>query len=308
MNVHSLARTTPHSRALLVRRVREQNWSVDQAALAAGISVRTAYKWLARHREQGAGGLQDASSRPRHIPRRVEPDKVAVVLDLRRSRRSGPEIARQLRMPRSTVARVLQREGLSHLKNLEPKEPPRRYQRRHAGELIHLDVKKLGRIGRVGHRIHGDRSISTPGVGWEFIHVCIDDATRLAYAESLPNELGVTAVGFLRRALAWYRRLGVRVRRVMTDNGSCYVARVFQEACHRLGVRHLRIRPYRPQTNGKAERFIQTMLRECMYARAYENSKTRQRALKAWLRYYNRQRPHGGIAGQTPYSRLKRDS
>jgi len=240
------------------------------------------------------------------MPRRLAATKVSVVVQLRRSRLSGPQIARQLRMPRSTVARVLQREGLSRLKDLEPRAPVRRYQRRRAGELIHLDVKKLGRIGRVGHRIHGDRSRCAPGVGWEFIHVCIDDATRLAYAESLPDEKGVTAAAFLRRAVAWYRRLGIQVRRVMTDNGACYVAGVFREACQRLGMRHLRTRPYRPQTNGKAERFIQTMLRECLYARPYENSKIRQRALQAWLRYYNRQRPHGGIAGQTPYSRLKK--
>jgi transposase InsO family protein len=207
-------------------------------------------------------------------------------------------------MPCSTVARVLQRAGLHRLKLLEPQEPPRRYERRRPGDLLHLDIKKLGRIVRVGHRIHGNRSIRTEGAGWEFVHVCIDDRSRLAYVEVLPNERQDTTTGYLERAVAYYRRLDIRVRAVMTDNGPAYLSHLFAFACRTLGLRHLRTRPYRPRTNGKAERFIQTLLREWAYARPYLNSWLRIRALKTYLRYYNRRRPHGALNGRPPISRL----
>jgi len=206
----------------------------------------------------------------------------------------------------STVARELRRAGLHRLRFLDPPEPPRRYERRHPGELLHLDVKKLGRIGgRVGHRIHGDYRQRVRGVGWECAHVCIDDASRMAYVEMLPNEQAPVTLGFLERAVAFYRRLGIRVQEVMTDNGPAYLSQLFRLACRRLGFRHLRTRPYRPRTNGKAERFIQTLLREWAYARPYTHSWKRTRALRTWLRYYNHRRPHGSLDGQSPFSRLR---
>ena len=305
MNIHSLARTTPASRALIVHRICQFGWSVPRAAEAAGISERTVYKWLARYRQGGSAQLQDRPSRPHSSPTQLEAQRAELIVDLRRSRKTGPQIAHSLRMARSTVARVLRRANLHRLKYLTPPEPPRRYQRRRPGELLHIDVKKLGKIGgRVGHRIHGDRTTRCRGVGWEFVHVCVDDNTRLAYVEVLPNEQALTAVGFLDRATAWYRTLGIRVRGVMTDNGSPYVSRVFRAACQRLRIRHLRTRPYRPRTNGKAERFIQTLIREWAYLRPYLTSRLRTMALGPWIRYYNRRRPHGGLNGATPLSTL----
>jgi len=306
MNVHSLARTTPFGRETLVHRVLREGRSVSQAAAQLGISARTAYKWLARYRLEGAAGLRDRSSRPHESPAKTDPDREQVILTLRRSRHSGPQIARSLRMPKATVARVLKRVGLHRLRYLDPPEPPNRYERARPGELLHLDVKKLGRIaGHAGHRIHGDRSIRTRGAGWEFVHICIDDASRLAYAEILSDELGATATAFLRRALAFYRQHGIRVERVLTDNGSCYRSQLFRRLCLRRSIRLLKTRPYRPQTNGKAERFIQTMLREWAYARAYTHSRFRTRALTPWLRYYNQRRPHGSLDGLPPVSRLR---
>ena len=305
MNVHSLARTTPLSRALLVERVAKGR-SVSQTAAQLGISTRTAYKWLARFRLEGATGLRDRSSRPHESPARTDPARQELILMLRRSRRSGPQIARSLRMPKATVARVLQRAGLHRLRYLDPPEPPNRYERKHPGELLHLDVKKLVRIaGHVGHRIHGDRSTKIRGAGWEFVHVCIDDASRLAYVEVLPDELGSTATAFLERALAFYRQHGIRAERVLTDNGPCYISERFRRLCLKKSIRMLKTRPYRPQTNGKAERFIQTLLREWAYARPYTHSRLRTRALNPWLRYYNQRRPHGSLDGKTPISRLR---
>jgi len=304
MNVHSLARTTPRSRALLIQRVLVQKRSVTATAEALGVSPRTVYKWLARHREGGPAALQDRSSRPRRSPRRLHAERIELVVRLRRCRQTSPQIARGLKMPCSTVARVLQRAGLHRLKLLEPQEPPRRYERRRPGDLLHLDIKKLGRIVRVGHRIHGNRSIRTEGAGWEFVHVCIDDRSRLAYVEVLPDERQGTTTGYLERAVAFYRRLDIRVRAVMTDNGPAYLSHLFAFACRTLRLRHLRTRPYRPRTNGKAERFIQTLLREWAYARPYLNSWLRIRALKTYLRYYNRRRPHGALNGRPPISRL----
>ena len=308
MNVHSLARTTPISRALLVDRVLRERWAVGEAAEAAGISERTAFKWLARHRSEGCFGLIDRSSRPHWSPARIPAGWRDLILKLRRSRKTGPEIAEELGLPRSTVARVLRRAGLQRLNLLEPREPANRYERKRPGELIHLDIKKLARIvGRVGHRIHGDRSVRVRGKGWEFVHVAIDDHSRLAYVEVLGDEKGVTAAAFLERAVAWFRRHGIRAQRVLTDNGSCYRSHLFQLACQRHGIRTLRTRPYRPQTNGKAERFIQTLIREWAYVRPYQDSKLRTKALKPWLRYYNRQRPHGSLNRKPPISRIHQE-
>jgi len=290
---------------LLVQRVIEQGWTVDEAAAAAGLSRRSTFKWLRRYREQGEAGLDDRSSRPRRMPRATPVEWQQQILELRQTRMTGARIAAQLQRPRSTVALILKRAGLARLKSPPPVEPVRRYQRERPGELVHLDVKKLGRIaGLIGHRITGDHSRKCRGAGWEYVHVAIDDASRLAYVEVLRDERGTTSVGFLRRALAWFQRLGVRVERIMTDNGSGYVSRRFAAACAALQARHLRTRPYRPCTNGKAERFIQTLLREWAYARPYRSSTLRSRALRPWLRYYNRERPHGGLGSQSPFSKL----
>ena len=304
MNLHSLARTCPASRALLVRRVRVEGWAVAEAAAAAGISVRSAYKWLARARHEGAAGLVDRSSRPRRCPGKTEPAREAAVLELRALRMTGPVIAQRLKMPRSTVAGILRRHGQARLRALEPAEPPNRYERKRPGELIHVDVKKLGRIGRPGHRVHGDRTTRVRGIGWEFVHVCVDDATRLAYVEVLDDERGDTAAAFLRRAVAWFARRQITVERVLSDNGSCYVSDANRRVCAELGVAMRFTRPYRPQTNGKAERFIQTMLREWAYAATFQTSLQREQALRPWLRYYNLHRPHMALDGRAPVFRL----
>ncbi len=218
---------------------------------------------------------------------------------------TGVQIAEALSMPASTVATVLRRRGMGRLKDLEPEEPPNRYERRHPGELLHIDVKKLGRFSTPGHRAHRDRSRRSRQAGWEFVHVCVDDATRVAYVEVLGDEKAVTAVGFLRRAVAFYRSLGVQVQRVMTDNGSPYVSYAHAAACRALGLRHIRTRPYRPRTNGKAERFIRTILNECLYAAVYQSSEQRRTALRAWVERYNERRPHGSLGRQAPMTRLR---
>jgi len=224
---------------------------------------------------------------------------------LRRRKLIAWAIGKQLRMAVSTIGGILRRLGLGRLRDLEPKEPVVRYERDRPGELIHLDVKKLGRFKRPGKRVRVDRRCRNVGAGWEFVHVCVDDHTRLAYAEILPDERKESAVGFLERAAAWLRRRGVRVERVMTDNGSAFCSYAFRDACRALGARHLRTRPYRPQTNGKAERFIQTMLRKWAYVRPYRSSSARAKALGPWLEYYNRVKPHGSLGGITPYERLR---
>jgi transposase InsO family protein len=223
---------------------------------------------------------------------------------LRRTGMTGPKIARSLKLPPATVARILARHGLRRLRDLEPREHPERYEHRRPGDLLHLDVKKLGRIERVGHRIHGDRTKSVRGAGWEYVHVAVDDRSRVAYVEILRDETAATTAGFLRRAIAWYRTVGVRVRRILTDNGSGYLGRLFAQACEEMRVRHRRTRPYRPRTNGKAERFIQTMLREWAYAVPYPHSRVRARALPRWVTHYNRRRPHSSLAGVVPFTRL----
>jgi transposase InsO family protein len=305
MKLHGNARTCPHGRLLMVSRVIDEGWTLAAAAGAAGVSVRTVSKWLRRYRLEGEQGLGDRSSAPASIPHRTSQERVAVIAQLRRLRLTAAEIAHRLRMPLSTVSAVLTRVGLGKRSRLEPLEPPNRYERKQPGELLHIDVKKLGRIGRPGHRVNGDRTTRTRGIGWEYVHVCIDDATRLAYVEVLEDEKAVTAVGFLRRAVAYYRAHGIRVERVMTDNGPCYRAAIHALACQALRIRHLRTRPYRPRTNGKAERFIRTMLGGWAYGAVYGNSAERRAALPGWLDYYNRDRPHGSLDHQPPLQRLE---
>ena len=307
MKLHPNAKTTPYARQLLVERVRRLGWSMDDAAQAAGISRRTGYRWLARERDEGSAGLRDRSSRARRIPHRTSRLRAERIERLRRRRLTGAQIALRLAMPRSTVAAVLQRRGLERLSRLTPKPAVVRYERPRPGELLHLDTKKLGRFRRVGHRITGDRRRGAHrGGGYEFAHVCVDDHSRLAYVEILADERAETATAFLRRAVRWFRRQGIRTQRVLTDNGGCFVSHEFVDACRELGVQPRRTRPYRPETNGKAERFIQTLLREWAYARPYRTSNQRVKCLDPWLRYYNRLRPHSALKGLPPHSRIRR--
>jgi transposase InsO family protein len=303
MNLHSRARTCPASRALLVARIERERWSVSAAAQAAGISRKTARKWRARHRVEGVSGLSDRSSRPHRSPARLGQQWEQLVLQLRQARKTILQIAQELKLDRSRVARVLRRHGLSRLRSLEPVLPVRRYEWARPGDMLHLDVKKLGRVRGLGHRVTGIRTHQNRGIGWEYVHVCIDDATRVAFVEVLENERGPIAAGFFERAVAHFRELGIRTRRVLTDNGSGYVSRAFAQACARARVQHRRTRPYTPRTNGKAERFIQSLLRECAYARPYESSAERRRALRGWIRHYNERRIHTAL-GTTPLSRL----
>jgi transposase InsO family protein len=304
MNMHKNARLMPQGRLLLVQRVIEQGWTVRSAAGAAGLSQRQAYRWLARYRDGGTAALVDRSSAPQQRPHQVPDVRVAEIERRRRQRLSGPAIARQLAMPVSTVGGILRRLGLGKLSALEPKPPVVRYQRERPGELIHIDTKKLGRIEAVGHRITGDRRDSKRGAGWEAVHVCIDDASRLAYSEVLADERKTNAVPFLERAVGWFARQGITVERVMTDNGSAYRSGHWGEACGGLGLRHIRTRPYTPRTNGKAERFIQTALREWAYAKPYRSSAQRAGALGPFLTCYNTTRPHTAHGRRPPISRL----
>lgn len=287
----------------MCRRVRVEGWSVAQAAGAAGCSERTCYRWLTRF--DAGEPLVDRSSAPRRVPGRTSQEIEATVERLRRLRFTSTRIAAELGLATSTVCAVLGRLGLNRLSKLEPPEPPNRYCRRHPGELVHIDVKKLARFHQPGHRVTG----RGPGhynnkPGWEAVHVCVDDTTRLAYVEILPNERAVTSVGFLRRAIAFFAAHGITVQRVMTDNGAPYKSQLWAAWCADHGLRHLRTRPYRPRTNGKAERFIQTMLREWAYAATYHSSIHRADVLPTWLQYYNQRRPHSALGHKPPASRL----
>ena len=304
MTLHRNARTCPRSRRLLAERVLVEGWSLAAAAEAAGVSERTAWKWVDRFRREGEAGLADRSSVPRRVPARTSPEREQLVVYLRELRFTSPEIAETLGMPLSTVGAVFVRHGLGKLPRLQSEEPANSYQRPRPGELVHIDVEKLGRIGRPGHRVNGDRTTRTRGIGWEFVHVAVDDATRLAYVEVLDDEKGPTAAGFLRRAIAFFRRYGIRVERVLTDNGSCYRAVVHALACRTLGVKHLRTRPYRPRTNGKAERFIRTLIDSWAYGAVYRTSSERAAALAGWLDWYNRLRPHRSLGRTPPLTRL----
>lgn len=305
MRLHRNAKLTPPMRALLVDRIRVRHWPVTAAATAAGVSRRTAYKWLARYEYGGRLALEDRSSAPARA-RRTAPEIEARIIAARYERRTAWAIAVQLQVPRSTVAAILARAGLNRLTALTPPVPIRRYERTRPGELVHLDIKPLARIVRVGHRIHGDRRQTHSGAGYEYAHVAIDDYSRVAYAEVLPDQRGRTTARFLRRTVQWFARRGIRIARVLTDNGSAYRSNAFAAVATTAKIRRLRSRPYHPQTNGKAERFIQTMLREWAYPIAYAHSSTRTRALTPWLRVYNTTRPHAALGYHPPCSRFPR--
>ena len=303
MDIHKNARSCPASRLLLVRRVLTEGMAAAEAAAMAGLSRRSAVRWIGRYR---AGDLEllDRSSKPRCSPRRTPDRVVERVIELRRQRQTGAEIARRLTISPATVARILARAGLQRLKTLEPKVPVQRYEKQRPGQLIHLDTKKLGRIARVGHRITGDRRSRSRGIGWEFVHVAIDDYSRSSFVEVLPDERAPTTAAFLRRALAWFGQHGVIAEGLLTDNGGNYLSRDFSAACAAAALKHHRTRPYRPRTNGKAERFIQTLLREWAYKRPYSTSYQRKKRLGSFLRYYNTARPHAALNSQPPASRL----
>lgn len=306
MKLHRNAKTTPAMRALIVQRIRREAWPPATAATAAGVSLRTAYKWLRRYRLGGPLALADASSEPSRQPRRTPTDMTARIVAARYERRTAWAIAVALQVPRSTVAAILARAGLNRLARLTPPPPVVRYERSRVGELVHLDIKPLARILRVGHRIHGDRRQVVEGAGYEYAHVAIDDYSRVAYVEVLADQGGATTAAFLHRTVRWFARRGVIVERVLTDNGGAYLSKIFHHVAHRTRVRLIRSRPYHPQTNGKAERFIQTMLREWAYAVSYPHSWRRTRALRPWLRIYNTGRPHTALGYQPPCSRFPR--
>lgn len=303
MDIHENARSCPASRELLVKRV-ACGVSVAQAAQAIGLSERQAYRWLARFRAEGLRGLSDRPSCPHRVPGRTDEKVIEAMLALRRQRCTSPQIAFLLRVPRATVARWLRRYGLHRLPPVQPREPERRYEKSSPGELLHMDTKKLGRIGRLGHRIHGDRRAAVRGIGWEFLHVAVDDASRVAYLEVLPDERRETCTAFLSRAQRWYKSRGVVVECLLTDNGNAYRSHLFRQTCQDLGVKHIRTRPYRPRTNGKAERLIQTLLREWAYRFAYNSSRDRRNVLPNYLHFYNHHRQHSALGGQPPVSRL----
>lgn len=306
MDVHKNARLTPKGREAMIAAVVDCGLSKAAAARQFNTTPKTVAKWVRRFAAEGVRGLHDRSSRPLSSPGQTAPATCAAVEALRRQRRTGRQIAAELQISPATVSRVLRRLGLNRLSALEPAEPVRRYEREKPGEMIHIDIKKLGRFNRVGHRITGDRTgqSNSRGVGWEYVHVAIDDHSRVAFAKVMSNERKHCAIAFLKEALAYYARLGVKVERVMTDNGPCYNAFAFRRACKRLGLMHIRTKPYTPKTNGKAERFIQTSLREWAYAQAYPNSRERMAELPIWLHRYNWHRPHAGIDDKTPISRL----
>jgi transposase InsO family protein len=293
-------------RALIVQRIRQDQWPPAAAAAAAGVSVRTTYKWLRRHRLGGRSALEDASSRPHHQPRRTSSARISAVVTARPEGLTAWAIAVRLQLPRSTVAAILARLGLNQLRARTPAAPVTRYERTRPGELVHLDIKPLVRILRAGHRIHGDRRTRVTGAGWEYVHVAVDDYSRAAYVEVLPDQNGRTTTAFLSRTIHWFARRGVHVARVLTDNGSAYRSHRFQHAAARARVRLTRTRPYRPQTNGKAERFIQTLIRGWAYAVSYPSSWRRRLALRPWVQYYNLTRPHAALGYQPPYVRFPR--
>lgn len=304
--MHKNARLTPVGRSLVVHRI-ARGESLTQVACDVGVSRRTVWKWVHRYRATGDAGLADRSSRPHRSPTALRRTPRRQIARLRHKHRSSLYIARHLQLPLSTVVRVQRQLGLNRLDRLEGPQPVLRYEWARPGDLLHLDVKKLGRIGRCGHRITGSRRWQhrTRGIGWEFLHVAIDDHSRVTYAELLPDERGETAALFLTRAAAWFRQHGVaRIARVMTDNGAAYLSRAMRRVLDTLGARHLRTRPYTPRTNGKVERVIQTLLREWAYAHPYHNSARRAVALKAYLQYYNTDRPHTALNFLSPAHRL----
>jgi transposase InsO family protein len=305
MKLHRNAKTTPISRLAMVRRVQFDGWSYRAVAEGYGVSIRTIAKWMRRFREQGAAGLEDGSSRPQQTPHITPAIRVTFIRQLREQHGLPAwAIARALRMPRSTVGAWLRRLGLNRAP-APPPQPIHRYEWPRPGDLLHVDIKPLGRFRRVGHRIHGNPRDASPGAGWEYVHVAVDDHTRLAYVEVQADQVGTTCAAFLERALQWFTVHRITIRRVMSDNGSGYVSRAFRAVCAARALRHLRTRPYTPRTNGKAERFIQTLLREWAYVQPYETSRHRRRALQPWLRYYNLERPHASLNYESPSSRIR---
>ena len=306
MNIHKNARLTPLRREEMALSVIEGALSQAHAARVYGVSAKIVARWVERYKAEGRAGMVDRSSRPSHMPQATAASIAERIVALRRQRWTGKHIAMETGVSPATVSRALKRAGLSRLSDIEPAEPVRRYERDNPGEMIHIDIKKLGRFERIGHRITGDRKgqSNSRGVGWEFVHVCIDDASRVAFSQILPDEKKESAIAFLKAALAFYASLGITVERVMTDNGSCYRSKAFAKACRKLGLKHVCTKPYTPKTNGKAERFIQTALREWAYAVAYPTSIHRAAELPVWMHRYNWHRPHGSLKSKTPISRL----
>jgi transposase InsO family protein len=304
MNIHKNARLTLVRRLEMVQHVVEHKLSLTAAAAAHGVSVPTVRKWVGRYLAHGAAGLRDVSSRPQLSPRAIAPRTALAIVELRRRYLTHAHIARGLHVSQSTVGRVLRRAGLSHLSDLQPSEPVVRYEHAHPGDLVHLDIKKLGRIERMSHRVTGNRRDTVEGAGWEFLFVAVDDHARIGFTQLKPDECSSSAVPFLLATIKYFAQLGVTVRRVLTDNGSAFRSHAFARACRKLGLRHLFTRPYRPQTNGKAERFIQSALREWAYGVPYHHSAERATMLNRWIHHYNWHRPHQGIGGLAPVGRL----
>jgi len=306
MNIHKNARLTFARRQEMVQAVLERKLTVSAAAVAHGVSVPTVRKWVGRYLAQGDGGLRDASSRPAVSPQSIAPGTAVAIVELRRRYLTHAAIGRALRISASTVGRVLRRAGLARWSDLAPSEPVLRYEHANPGDLIHLDTKKLGRIERMSHRVTGDRRDTVNGSGWEFLFVAVDDHARVGFTQMKPNERKDCAVAFLKATVKYFAQLGVKVRRVMTDNGSAFRSKAFARACWQHGLRHHFTRAYRPQTNGKAERFIQSALREWAYGIPYHHSSERTSMLNRWMHHYNWHRPHQGIGGLAPTSRLGR--
>jgi transposase len=306
MNIHKNARLSLARRIDLVQDIAVRGLGVVDAASAHGVTPPTARKWLGRYLALGEAGLLDASSRPTNSPRAIAPAKALAIVELRHKRLTQARIAAALGVSKSTVGRVLRRAGLSRLADLQPAEPVVRYEHEAPGQMLHIDTKKLGRIERPSHRVTGNRKDSVEGAGWEMLFVAVDDHARIAFTDMYPDEKWPQAVQFLRNAVDYYASLGVKVERVLTDNGSAFRSSAFRQACGELGIRHKFTRPYRPQTNGKAERFIQSALREWAYGFTYQNSAQRTAALEFWNHHYNWHRPHQGIGGAAPMSRLKK--
>ncbi len=306
MNIHKNARLTPLRREEMAISVISGGLTKAQAARVYGVCAKIVARWVERYKAEGRAGMEDRSSRPACSPRATELPVVEQIIALRRRRWTGKHIAQEVGVSPATVSRVLRRVGLARLRDIEPAEPVRRYERSRPGEMIHIDIKKLGRFDRPGHRVTGDRTgqSNSRGIGWEYVHVCIDDHSRVAFSQILPDEKKASAIAFLKAAIAYYASLGITIERVMTDNGSCYKSADFAKACRSLGLKHKRTRPYTPKTNGKAERFIQTALREWAYAVAYPSSAHRAQELPRWLHRYNWHRPHGSLKSKPPISRL----
>lgn len=306
MNIHKNARLTPQGRKILVSRIRRNG--LESAAIDAGISSRTARKWLARYRLEGDMGLFDRSGRPHRVRKALTNEQCQIALSLRRERRTIRAVADHLKAPVSTVRRWLASQGMNRLPRLDPPPPVQRYEHAAPGDLLHLDIKKLGRIVRPGHRVTGNPRDNVDGAGWECVHVAIDDHSRVGFSQSYPDETAPSAIAFLRAAVAYYASLGVIIRRLLTDNGGAYRSKAFAAVCRELDIKHRFTRPYTPRTNGKAERFIQTALREWAYAVTYQTSAERQAALQPWIHRYNHHRPHSALSYKSPISRIPRNN